>query len=106
MTTPHVTITTTGIDTALRAIEAVQGPGIRKAVGVAVAELAVIPAVQPYPSPSRRKQPPRSAAQRRLIFAKVKRGEIPYQRTYRLLQGWRFRGTDTGAVVENLAPHA
>ncbi len=106
MTTPQVTITTTGIDVVQRAIAELQGPGLRKAVGVAVAELAVIPAVQPYPSPSRRKMAIKSAAQRRLIFAKIKRGEIPYNRTYRLLQGWRFRGTDGGAVVENLAPHA
>lgn len=106
MTTPAVTVTATGIDTALRAIEAVQGPGLRKAVGVAVAELAVLPAVQPYPSPSRRRMAIKSSAQRRLIFAKIKRGEIPYSRTYRLAQSWRFRGTDGGAVVENIAPHA
>ena len=106
MTVPSVTITTTGIDTALRAIEAVQGPGIRRAVGVAVAELAVIPAVQPYPGRSGRKMAIKSPAMRRLIFAKVKRGEIPYTRTYRLLQGWRFQGADTGATVTNVAPHA
>lgn len=106
MTTPHVTITATGIDVAQRAIAELQGPGLRRAVGVAVAELAVIPAVQPYPGKSGRRMAIKSSAQRRLIFAKIKRGEIPYTRTYRLLQGWRFRGTDTGTLVENLAPHA
>lgn len=106
MTTPAVTITATGIDVVQRAIEALQGPALRRAVGVAVAELAVIPAVQPYPAKSGRKMVIKSSAQRRLIFAKIKRGEIPYNRTYRLLQGWHFRGADTGAVVENVAPHA
>lgn len=106
MTTPTLTVTATGIDVALRAIEAVQSPALPKAIGVAVAELAVIPAAQPYPGRSGRRMPIKSAAQRRLIFAKVRSGEIPYRRTYRLLQGWRFQGRDNGAVVENTAAHA
>ena len=108
MSTPQVTITTTGIDTALRAIEAVQGPGIRRAVGVAVAELAVIPAVQPYPDASGKKMEFKTAKQRRYIMRKIRLEEmkLPYKRTYRLLQGWRFQGSDTGATVTNTAPHA
>jgi hypothetical protein len=106
MSTPQVTIQIAGLDTALRALAAVQGGDMAQAIGVAVAELAVIPAARPYPGRSGRRMAIKSSAQRRLIFAKIKAGAIPYSRTYRLMQGWRFRGVKDGAMVENAVPYA
>ena len=99
-------MTVEGVDAALRMISAVQGPGLAQAIGVAVAELAVIPIAHIYPPKSGRKMAIKSSAQRRLIFAKIRRGEIPYNRTYRLLQGWQFHATGDGAIVENATPYA
>jgi len=108
MTVPVVTITATGIDTALRAIGAVQGGDMAQAIGVAVAEFAVIPAARPYPGPSGRKMKFVSDKQRRYIMRKIRLEELelPYTRRYRLLQGWRFRGVRDGAIVENPVPYA
>lgn len=46
-----------------------------------IADEAVVPEMAKYPGKSGKKQPPKSAAQRRFIFAAIKRGAIPYQRT-------------------------
>lgn len=68
------------------------------AIGIAA---AIQTRLAPYPAPSRRRQPPRSAAQRRAVFALIAAGQIPYKRTGQLGHRWNIRPTTLGAILEN-----
>lgn len=77
----------------LRLLDAIDQGGWARKVGEAVAEEVVLPALRYYPPQSGKKQPPRSAAQRRKIFALIREGKVPYQRTSKLATGWNVRNT-------------
>jgi hypothetical protein len=59
---------------------------LKKAVAVAVADGAVIPAMAKAPAPSGRRQAFKSAKSRRYFFMALRRGEIvvPYRRTQKI----------------------
>lgn len=60
-----------------------------------------------YPGASGKAQPPRSAAQRRAIFALIRAGKIPYKRSGDLGRGWQIvrQGSMRVALV-NRQKHA
>lgn len=78
---------------ALRALDAIDQGGWARQVGAHIAGEEVIPRLRTYPPPSGRPQPPKSAKQRRKVFALIKAGKIPYHRTSKLAVGWDFKTT-------------
>ena len=67
--------------------------------------MAIAAAIQhnlaPYPSPSGKKQPPKSEKQRRYVFVLIRAGKIPYRRTGQFGQRWNIRPLSLGAILEN-----
>lgn len=101
-----ITVRVIGADAALAAVSFNPQAIAAACVAVATASEAII---APYPSPSGRRQPPRSAAQRRLIFAKIRAGEIPYRRSGAgggMLGSWRVTAAGRGAILSNSRAYA
>lgn len=98
---------TINVDDTLRALDRLDEDRLRPKIANAVADEDVIPALRKYPTPSRRPQPPRSAAQRRKVFALIKAGEIPYQRTGKTGMSYHKVATSQGVdVTSDLASAA
>lgn len=77
------------------------------AMGVATDRL--IPALSPYPAPRRKKMEFVSAKQRRFVMAAIREGriQVPYPRTYNLLNGWSATAQPPfNAIVRNAMPYA
>jgi len=102
-----ITITTTGLDEALTALEAVNPQHLAQVIGVAVGEEARN-LLATAPSASRKKQPFKSPQSRRFFFAALKRGQIsvPYRRTGQLIRNWTVNPMANGALVSNSTPYA
>lgn len=105
-----VKLETKGIDSLVGMLQTLMSNGwmvqaATEAAAVIEQELAK------YPSARRRKQPFKTARQRRFFFAALADGRIrvPYQRTGRLGRGWRVGVTNlTGGLsitVENAVPY-
>ena len=84
--------------------------GMRRAIGVAVAE-EVRNVMAAYPPASRRKQPFVSDKQRRYVMMLVRQGRVPYQRgsdprSETLGRKWQIQPTDDGAQAVNTASYS
>jgi hypothetical protein len=103
---PTVTIRIDGLKEALEALNIPESEMVARA-GKAAA-LATIAVAKPYPGQTHKKQPFRSAQQRRGFFAKLRSGQItvPYRRTMALQDAWDYTITSEGADVINAHPHA
>lgn len=103
---PTVKITIKGLEEALANLGMVKEDLIP--VAGKAAALETIATAKPYPSQSHKKQPFKSAKQRRFFFAALKSGviSVPYQRTFALQDAWMWEATPDGADVLNPHPHA
>lgn len=64
--------------------------------------------IAPYPTPSRKSQPFKTAKQRRGFFARLRSGKItvPYPRQNDVLNRWSPVPTGAGTALRNTSPHA
>lgn len=79
----------TGADIVARKLAANLQPAIEAGMLAVLEEGQAI--VASYPSPSGRKQPPKTAKQRRFLFALARAGGIPYRRSGDLGKSWQPR---------------
>jgi len=94
------------VSDAERVFKRLTDPALDREMAEAVADEVVLPALAKYPPKSGKPQPPRSAAQRRKVFALIKEGKIPYQRTGRTGRSYTKQPTAQGVDVASNLPSA
>lgn len=96
-------------EAALRVLGMSVEEGLGNRIADAIAEEQVLPRGRKYPAPSRKKQPFKSAKQRRYFFAALRSGKItvPYVRTQGLAANTsKQRLGLTGMAVKFTRPYA
>lgn len=99
---------TINVDDAMAALDKLEEDRLRLKIANAVADEDVLPALRKYPTPSRKKQPFKSAKSRRFFFAALRSGkiEVPYQRSGATGMSYEKRETAQGIDVTSDRPSA
>lgn len=96
------------MQSALAALKAADPDALRPKIANAIADEDVLPALQKYPTPSRKKMEWVSDKQRRFVIAAIRTGDIqvPYQRTGQTGVSYAKIPASDGIIVRSGLPSA